>query len=391
MTVFPSSLNIVGVFQRYTHLSPASHSGKQWQGACPFSDCSADHRWVCGLAGADQSRDVTIIVAAVDVRAMCFPLSVPMKEYPDVEPVMRLVSPMMKWHLSTNWPFQRWPLTILRRMHGSNAQRHLHERRWSAYGVTKGFRRGTTCISEVSRMRPSSRRNWDTTKQRVLSQPLPGALQIVHRSKRSGCRVGSSFPGSLNSGLWKLNIRRGDKDIEHDIQQAKKNGRKPHAPKYIEVQGSASYLYHVDALVPGRPALLLESELDALAAIQAGTADIVSTVATGSIGRGHTPRALCALAQASRVLIGFDVDANGRGDDAAAWWLRTLPHATRLRPWVHDVNEMLQQQQDIRTWVSLGLEMPIQTVAIEMKEEQHSEDSEMYPISDARGRTISHL
>ncbi len=34
MAISSSALNIVGVFQRYTQLSPASHSGKQWQGAC---------------------------------------------------------------------------------------------------------------------------------------------------------------------------------------------------------------------------------------------------------------------------------------------------------------------------------------------------------------------
>ena len=93
-----------------------------------------------------------------------------------------------------------------------------------------------------------------------------------------------------------------------------------------------------------------------------------------------TPRSLGALAVASRVLIGFDVDANGRGDDAAAWWLRTLPHATRLRPWVHDVNEMFQQQQDIRTWVALGLEMPIQTVAIEPLEQKPDENIDRTPL-----------
>jgi DNA polymerase-1 len=379
MAVSASSLNIVAVFQRYTHLSPASHSGKQWQGACPFSDCSADtdgfvvwpeltsrgcHYYCRGCGRAGDVLSFVCAYEGISRRRGCDVLGIP---YDETTSLDELVLPKMApddpppdaWQQRAT-AFAQEAMERLWSDEGLLARDYLHQRGLTDEIIQQaqlGYHK-TTCVEPAATWgiadRPQIEKVW-----------LPRGIVI---------------PWFAEHGLWKLNIRRGDKDIEHDIQQAKAYGRKPRAPKYVEVQGSANYLYHVDALVPGHPALLLESELDALAAIQAGTHDIVSAVATGSIGRGHTPRALCALAQASRVLIGFDVDANGRGDDAAAWWLRTLPHATRLRPWVHDVNEMLQQQQDIRTWVALGLEMPIQSVAIELKEEQQDEAIDRHSI-----------
>jgi hypothetical protein len=55
------------------------------------------------------------------------------------------------------------------------------------------------------------------------------------------------------------------------------------------------------------------------------------------------------MAMASRVLVAFDADETG--DEKASWWTEHLPHAVRLRPTRHDVNEMLTAGDDLTAWI----------------------------------------
>lgn len=373
MFVSSGSLNVVGVFQRYTRLSPASHTGKQWQGACPFSDCSADEDgfvvWPILTArgchyycrGCGRAGDVLSFVCAyegISRRRACDLLGIPYDETVSLDdlalPKMAPDDPPPDAWQHRAALFVREAMERLWSDEGLPAREYLHRR-----GFTDDLiRQAQLGYHKATRVDPAEA--W-------------GIAERLHTEKVWLPR-GIVIPWIAGQCVWKLNIRRGDKDIERDLQQARASGKKPRKCKYVEVQGSANYLYQADTVMPNRPILLVESEFDALAAIQAGIQDIAGCLATGSTGRGRTPRALSVLALASRVFIAFDVDENGHGDEAARWWLRTLPHATRLQPWLHDVNEMLQHHQDIRQWVTLGLEIPTQAVTIEPKEEQFRKD-----------------
>ncbi|RME79661.1 MAG: hypothetical protein D6784_00375 [Chloroflexi bacterium] len=118
-------------------------------------------------------------------------------------------------------------------------------------------------------------------------------------------------------------------------------------------------LYNADALQPGRPAVLVEGEFDALA-VQQAAGDLVTPVATGSKDAGRAARWVARLAACSLVLVAFDADEPG--DKAASAWLELLPNARRWRPLLKDAGEMLAQSLDIRRWIEAGCPEPARWV-----------------------------
>ncbi len=159
---------------------------------------------------------------------------------------------------------------------------------------------------------------------------------------------GISLPWWVEGKLWRFNLRRPLSRAQIAAGQA----------KYIGPPGFANGLYNAGALEKGdkgtrKPVVLVEGELDALTVAQA-CGDLVAAVATGSTGGGRRARWVAALAQAPCVLVAFDVDANGAGDQAAGWWLHALPRARRWRPLLHDVNS-LPDPDLVRAWVQRGL------------------------------------
>jgi DNA primase len=136
--------------------------------------------------------------------------------------------------------------------------------------------------------------------------------------------------------------------------------KRPFAKKdelnYGQVVGSKEGLYNADMVHAGRPVVMVEGEFDALAIIQACPGFPV--VATGSVSRARTPRWLSHLSRVSQVLISFDADE--AGDEGSHYWLDQLDTAMRWRPWAKDPNEMLQYGQDIRNWLSMGLDIAVQ-------------------------------
>ena len=133
---------------------------------------------------------------------------------------------------------------------------------------------------------------------------------------------GITFPWTIGGALWRLNIRRPLTPAQIAAGEA----------KYIGPAGFANGLYNADALAGrlayDRPVVLVEGELDALTVAQAcGTG--IAAVATGSTAGARRNEWIARLAQASVVLLAFDVDVddNGAGDKAAAWWQQRLPRA----------------------------------------------------------------
>lgn len=119
--------------------------------------------------------------------------------------------------------------------------------------------------------------------------------------------------------------------------------------------GFAPALYNADCLTPAKPVVLVEGEIDALT-IQQVAGDLVTAVATGATGGARRATHPARRALAPSVLVAFDADANGAGDQAAAWWLGVLTTARRLRPVGRkDVNAMHTAGIDVRAWVQTGL------------------------------------
>lgn len=164
---------------------------------------------------------------------------------------------------------------------------------------------------------------------------------------------GIVIPWSVNGAIWKVNIRRSDKDIARENARLRAQGKKENAAKYRQIRGGTNGLYGVDTIQPGQPLVLVEGEFDRLATLQA-TDRQVAVVATGSTGNGRGKLWIEAIEQAVPILIAFDDDENKAGDNAATFWDEQIPQAIRWTPWSHDINDMLLHGQDISKWITLG-------------------------------------
>ena len=133
--------------------------------------------------------------------------------------------------------------------------------------------------------------------------------------------------------LWRLKVRRA--------------GGKP---KYAQVPGGGRGLYMESTVDASRPLVLCEGELDALSVMEGAR---LPAVATGSACGGRLTAWVARIASAPHVLVAFDADE--AGDEAAQEWLKLIPHAMRLRPPRHDVNEMLCTGGDVRQWIDDAL------------------------------------
>ncbi len=152
---------------------------------------------------------------------------------------------------------------------------------------------------------------------------------------------GIVIPWEAGGALWRINVRRPAGE-----------------PKYCGPAGFGNGLYNADALAPGRPALLVEGEFDALTVAQTA-GDLVAVVAVGGTGGARRGRWLDALRACSTVLVALDADPDpNKGDRAAAWWAGLLEDARRWRPWWGDVNQMHQDGADVRSWLAAGLAGP---------------------------------
>lgn len=169
---------------------------------------------------------------------------------------------------------------------------------------------------------------------------------------------GIVLPWESGGSLWRINVRRPLTAQQEAAGQ----------PKYIGPAGFANALYGADALGIRRPAILVEGEIDALTILQAAP-DLLTAVATGSTAGGRRGRWIERLAQAPFVLVAFDCDRKqagglpGAGDQAARWWLQTLPNALRWRPLLHDVNAMQVRGVSVRQWIAGGIEHATRTIA----------------------------
>ncbi len=151
--------------------------------------------------------------------------------------------------------------------------------------------------------------------------------------------AGVVIPYTVDGELWLVKIRRPQGE-----------------PRYVGVAGGTfTTLYNADALRAGRPAVLCEGELDALAVAQAA-GDLGAAVASGTTGGAHRVKWLARLALACPVLVSLDNDA--AGNEAAPYWLDALGKpAKRWPPLRKDPGEVLQADGPaaLLAWIAAGL------------------------------------
>jgi len=122
-------------------------------------------------------------------------------------------------------------------------------------------------------------------------------------------------------------------------------------PKYSYVPGKGNAPYNVDKIERGKPLMLVESALDALAVEQAA-GDLITAVATGTTG-ARNMRWFQRFAGERSKLLSFDSDE--AGEKAAEYWNALFPNTVRWRPVKDDAASMLESGLPIRTWVEQGL------------------------------------
>lgn len=165
-------------------------------------------------------------------------------------------------------------------------------------------------------------------------------------AERDGLPVGVVIPWSIRGHLVAVKVRQSDAALARD----------PKAPKYKHRGGAGApndWLYNSDLLSAERAAVVVESELSALA-IEQCAGDLVVPVATGGTGNARHIHWRARLALAESVLQAFDADA--AGDTGAAFWC-DLPNVTRWRPERKDPGDMLRDDGAlaVRRWIADGL------------------------------------
>lgn len=339
-------MNLLDLIRHDTPLRRTSaHRGGEYSGPCPFCQRGTDrfkvwpqrNRWAClgasaGRAGCDRAGDAIDYLrqrdglsyadacAALGAAGVCrapqmLSVSVPAPLQPPADPWQQRAAAWVS-HCEAG----------LHSRQGRGARDWL-ERRGLSEATIQQARLGYNLHD-----RYDARRLWGLP-------PAAADPQTVWLPR------GIVIPWVIAGAIWRVNVRRPFSALQSASGQ----------PKYVGPAGFVPALYNADALTPTKPVVLVEGEIDALT-VQQTAGDLVTAVATGSTSGARRAGWVARLALAPLVLVAFDADANGAGDQAADWWLQLLPTARRLRPVGRkDVNAMHTAGIDVRAWVQTGL------------------------------------
>lgn len=168
-------------------------------------------------------------------------------------------------------------------------------------------------------------------------------------------QIGFNSQDATRHGLW----------VEHGItipwalhgEIAAINVRRPVGdPKYKMVGGSSRHgLFLGDAIVHGRPSLLVEGEFDALLGWQLAH-DFINVVTCGGAADRPDRTAIHQLLTSPLILVAYDADAAGGA--GADFWMRLSARVHRAPiPSGKDVTEFHQRGGDIATWLRSQLRL----------------------------------
>lgn len=347
-----SMVDSVSVFQRYVSTvgKPTKNynTGEtEWHGPCPHPGCGGTDRFMftntgrfsCSIraSGCGWHGDVIAFLMEMEhftYLEACESLGVDPGSKFDSATIERL-----KRHLRGNAmpPSKKWQDRAQIIIHA--AQKCL----WSPRGTKalqylreRGFTDETIKQAELGYIPLNDQGRWH-------SEPLEKwGLEDRQDKKKVWLYEGILIPWRIAGEIWRLNVRR-------------LTGLKEDDPKYLQILGSGEGLYGADDIDADIPVALVESELDALSGRQQA-GDIATFVATGGVSRARRDQWLAMLSMAPCVLLASDNDANSAGDNGADAMQKLLPkNSMRWTPWSHDLNNMLREGKDIRTWVKTGV------------------------------------
>ncbi len=199
----------------------------------------------------------------------------------------------------------------------------------------------------------------DCAKALTSPEALRARVWLTNRGLRpetlARWRIGYNAREGTHSGLW---LERGI-TIPWSLQGAVTaiNVRRPQgSEKYKLVKGSARQgLFLGDAIVPGRPTLLVEGEFDALLGWQA-VGDLINVATLGSATARPDRIAIQQLITSPIILVAYDADSAGqRGADL--WQNRTARVHRVPIPSGKDLTEFHQRGGDVVKWIRGQLDL----------------------------------
>jgi hypothetical protein len=167
--------------------------------------------------------------------------------------------------------------------------------------------------------------------------------------KPAGLPPGIVIPWLSGGELYKVNVRCRIGGLAAALGIPDETmGGKP-SPKYLQLAGGTSAaLYNADAIQPGKPALIVEGEFDAMIAGQ--NQDVAAPVTFGSASNGVAPRWAKKLAEARVVLAALDNDR--AGSQGKQRIVKALPFAYAVSvPGGKDVTDYVLAGNDLQAWI----------------------------------------
>ncbi len=345
MSTNTSMLDLVSIIERYapTRLQRVSNAnGGEWAGPCVWCggrdrmrvwpNAEKPHLWCRGCLKRGDTLDFIMEYLFVGYREACEELGIePGEEYTvPSRPLAGDEPPSKSWQDMAGLIVEKAE-RYLWTPSGKPAMDYLRSRGLND-DIIKQARLGYFPTDSQGKWYSRPFSDWGLNPELLTpDQQKKGCVRVLD---------GIIIPWFAGGNLWKLTVKR--------FQAA--DGEL----KYGQILGSRECLFNADSIQPGQQVLVCEAVLDALSA-KREVADLISCVAVDGVKSCRLGRWIAQLAQTSLALIAFDNDDNKAGDKEAEYWIDVLPKAMRWAPLSHDVNQMLQANQDIHHWVQMGL------------------------------------
>jgi hypothetical protein len=221
---------------------------------------------------------------------------------------------------------------------------------------------------------------WEATRNPPKDAPEPqdAAVHVLHCLREQNSyltveRIAAQCSLSLDETTAAL-----------DTLDALKLAQRP--MKHYQVPGGSNGMFNPDALQYGKPSVLVESTLDAIA-IHQEAGDLITPVVTGTTS-ARSPKWIIKLFGCAPHLLSYDNDAGGNAP-RDHWYDSLKPDAIVWLPEVDDPAAMLEYGCDLRAWIKAGLlhagyVLPIPDLVVS------GNDVESWYVCEQRGADLHH-